>query len=105
MGDSEQQNQSVSDARSAEMARAVGEGEAASSVAKRYGCATETVYRACRQHGMTLGRGRRVNDRTLWIAYRLGQGDSQTHIAERAGVTKQRVGQIYDRAVNAGVGE
>jgi transposase len=93
------------------IADAVREGKHVAEVCKKFGIGLTTVKNACREHGVKVDRKQtRMSDEkpateTLRIVAWLIQGYSGSEIAADAGVTRQYVNQVKQRATEAGIFE
>ena len=92
-------------ARREAMARAVREGESPAEVAQRYRVGYATVREAMREHGVVIDDRRAAVKKitTYTIIARLIRGVRPAQIARDCGVSRQRVGQIYQKCVEAGI--
>jgi transposase len=91
------------------IADAVREGKQIADICKKFGIGLTTVKNACREHNVEIDRKqvrsheKQPGTEVLRIVAWLIQGYNSAEIAEDAGVTRQYVSQVKQRATEAGV--
>ena len=90
-------------ARRAEAAAAVAAGESPKDVAARYDRVLDWVHRSCWEAGVPYRTGNSVGLSTYRIIAALLRGERQVDIARQFGMSRQRVGQVREHCLAAGI--
>ena len=85
-----------------EIAGFVRQGSDASMAARKFGVTIQTVRAACREHGVESPVGRKPT-RVYEVIAGLQQGGTVTDVAERLGVSRQRVSFVRKACLEYGV--
>jgi len=78
-------------------------GEDIRTVAEQYGYAITTLYQYCHKAGVCVSGMKRSAGRTMMILSAALKGECGAKIAERFGVSRQRVNQVIMEARSAGI--
>lgn len=92
-------------ARRTEIAHAVNNGLPLHEAATQFGVTDATVRASCREHGFSTAAKGAAFSATTWsvLSSLLNTRDTMVDIAKRHGVSRQRVHQLMQKAIGAGI--